>query len=64
MLTLMLDKRASLESCDVECWRYGVDKKRVAKAVKITEKASCEDNLAKQPLCWNVTLKPTLLCCK
>ena len=55
----MLDKRASLEGCVVECWRYGVDKKRVAKAVKITEKASCEDNLAKQPLCWNVTSEPT-----
>ena len=49
MLTLMLDKRASLEGCVVECWRYGVDKKRVAKAVETTEKASCKDNLAKQP---------------
>ncbi|MFT5379977.1 MAG: hypothetical protein ACI8R0_003031 [Alteromonadales bacterium] len=25
------------------------DKKRVAKAVETTEKASCKDNLAKQP---------------
>ena len=34
---------------DVEGWRFGVDEKRVAKAVEPTEKASREHDLAKQP---------------
>ena len=61
MLTLMLDKRASLEGCVVECWRYGVDKKRVAKAVETTGKASRKYNLVKQPQCCNVTAEPTFI---